>query len=111
MMDIDAVVERLREYDNDGDAAWETPGRAADVIEALRKQLVEQQELLKEAYADADDVLRPYVKTLENQLAESEKVCALWENGCKHWQNIALEQQAREMKLRDLLRRLGFHIR
>jgi Arc/MetJ-type ribon-helix-helix transcriptional regulator len=43
-------------------------------------------ELLAEAYADADEVLRPYVKRLEEQLTES---------------------QAREAKLRDALTKIA----
>ena len=39
---------------------------AADEIERL-------EELLQEAYADADDVLRPYVKQLQDQLAACQK--------------------------------------
>jgi Arc/MetJ-type ribon-helix-helix transcriptional regulator len=46
-------------------------------------------ELLAEAYADADEVLRPYVKRLEDQLAES---------------------QAREAKLRDYFPDKGVYL-
>ena len=39
---------------------------------ALVEEIERLKELLEEAYADADEVLRPYVKRLEDQLAESQ---------------------------------------
>ena len=54
--------------------------------DAMAEEIERLRELLAESYADADDVLRPYIRRLEEQLAES---------------------QAREARLRDALTRIS----
>ena len=67
------LIERLKtvgkDYDfHDNALIYE----AADEIERLERQVAQLEELLKEAYADADDVLRPRIAQLEAALREAE---------------------------------------
>jgi hypothetical protein len=66
-MNIELLIRTLRAMNEDG---VNCVGYAADVIEAQQKKLAEMKELLDEAYADADEVLRPRVAYLERQLAD-----------------------------------------
>jgi len=42
----------------------------------MTSRIQKLEELLAEAYADADEVLRPRIKHLESQLAEEREACA-----------------------------------
>lgn len=60
---MDDIVKRIRQQSYFGTEPYE----AANEIEQLRQRVQELEELLKESYKDADEVLRPRVAELEKE--------------------------------------------